>query len=238
MSRRTLALAGILAVAVALLPPAYSAQTTALYLKANGADIQGDSTRADAGQADSIQVYYYEQTVTAAPDAATGAATGQPTYGPVLIRKWVDRSSPLLLKAMIQNQDLDAVFKFYRVDPATRTDQCFYTVEFHQARITSIKLFSPDPQDPASAAMQPTEEISFVFGGLTWTHLPTATTWTDTIGPEGQATGVPATGTAAAGTPATGAAATGTAATGISATGTAATGTAPTLHRIKKILTR
>ena len=53
------------------------------------------------------------------------------------------------------------------------TTEHFFTVEFAEGRVSSVRRVSPDTIDPASAAEPPTEEVSFVFHNITWTYEPT-----------------------------------------------------------------
>jgi len=57
-------------------------------------------------------------------------ATGERTYEPIRIAKRIDKSSPLLAKALCNNEVIEATFKFYRPDPAgSGTQEHFYTIE-------------------------------------------------------------------------------------------------------------
>src|SRR5688572_1419963 len=140
------------------------AETVHLYLKANGTDIKGESTQTSLGREESIECVYYEQGVITAREAGSGLATGRRQYQPLLIRKRIDKSSPLLMKALTENQAIEAVFKFFRPSPAgDGTTEQFYTVNFKQGRVNSIKQFVPDTIVPTSTNDPALEEITFVF---------------------------------------------------------------------------
>jgi len=146
------------------------AETVHLYLKANGQDIKGESTQTSLGRQDSIECLYFEQAVETAREAGSGMATGRRVYRPLLIRKRIDKASPLLMKAMLEHHNVEGEFKFFRPSPAGdgTTDQ-FYTVAIQKGRIEGIKQVSPDAHAPASSTMPPMEEVSFVFQTITWT---------------------------------------------------------------------
>jgi len=147
------------------------AETVHCYLKSNGSDIKGESTQTSLGRADSIECLYFEDSVRTAREKGTGMATGRRTYNPIIIRKRIDKSSPLLAKALCNNEVIEATFKFFRPSPAgDGTAQQFFTVEIAEGRINSIKRVSPDTIDPASASEPPTEEVGFVFHTITWTY--------------------------------------------------------------------
>jgi type VI secretion system secreted protein Hcp len=147
------------------------AETVHLYLKANGTDIKGESTQTSLGRADSIECVFYKQSVITAREAGSGLATGRRQYQPLLIRKRIDKSSPLLMKALCDNTAIDATFKFFRPNPSgDGTTEQFYTVAFKKGRIASIKQVVPDTIVPASSTEPPLEEVTFVFHTIGWTY--------------------------------------------------------------------
>jgi type VI secretion system secreted protein Hcp len=146
------------------------AESVHLFLKANGTDIKGESTQVSLGREGSIECIYYEQAVVTAREAGSGLATGRRQYQPLLIRKRIDKSSPLLMKALTENQVIEATFKFFRPNPTgDGTTEQFYTVNFKQGRINSVKQMVPDAMVPASSTHPPMEEITFVFHTIGWT---------------------------------------------------------------------
>jgi type VI secretion system secreted protein Hcp len=99
-------------------------------------------------------------------------ATGDRSYEPVRIVKRIDKSSPLIAKALCDNEQIEATFKFFRPSPTgDGTTEQFFTVEIEEARVASVTRVSPDVIDPASANAPPTEEVTFVFGKITWTYM-------------------------------------------------------------------
>lgn len=156
------------------------AETVHLYLKANGTDIKGESTQTSLGREGSIECLYFEDSVRTAREKGTGMATGRRTYEPIVLRKRIDKSSPLLAKALCNNEVVEGTFKFFRPNPSgDGTTQQFFTIEFAEGRVASIKRTSPDTIDPASASEPPTEEVSFVFHTITWTYEDGGVTHTD-----------------------------------------------------------
>jgi len=149
------------------------AMTVHLFLKANGQDVQGDSSITSMGRENSIECLSFFDSVRTAREASSGMASGERTYEPVKILKRIDKSSPLLFKALTNNEVIEGQFKFYRPNPAgDGTTQHFYTVEIQEGRIATITRESPDVIDPASATSPPTEEVSFVFGYIRMCYEP------------------------------------------------------------------
>jgi len=147
------------------------AETVHLYLKANGTDIKGESTQVSLGREESIECVYYEQGVITAREAGSGLATGRRQYQPLLIRKRIDKSTPLLMKALTENQVIEATFKFFRPNPTgDGTTEQFYSVNFKQGRVNSIKQYVPDTIVPVSTNDPALEELTFVFHTIGWTY--------------------------------------------------------------------
>lgn len=178
-----LAAVGTNAVLAATPLPALAAETVHLYLVANGQPIKGDSTQKSMGRQDSIECLYYDQKVSTVREAAGGMATGRRQYEPILIRKRIDKSSPLLAKALTQNQNVDGVFKFFRPSPTgDGTTQQFFTVAIKHGRVASIRQVVPDTFVPASSTQPPIEEVTFAFGTIAWTYTEGGVTHEDTWG--------------------------------------------------------
>ena len=154
-----------------------------LFLKANGTDIQGESTLTTVGRENSIECLYYEQGVKTAREAGSGMATGRRQYEPLLIRKRIDKATPLIAKALVENQVIEGVFKFFRPNPnGDGTTEQFYTVSIKQGRIATQKQFVPDTICPATASEPPMEEVSFVFHTIKWVFTQGGVEHEDTWG--------------------------------------------------------
>lgn len=149
------------------------AETVHLSLKANGTDIQGESSQTSLGRENTIECVYFEDAVRTAREKGSGMATGRRTYEPLTIRKRIDKSSPLLAKALCDNEKIEGTFKFFRPNPAgDGTTEQFFTVEIFDGRIASIKRIVPDTIDPASSSEPPLEEVAFVFHTIRWCYEP------------------------------------------------------------------
>jgi type VI secretion system secreted protein Hcp len=149
------------------------AMTVHLYLTANGTKIDGDSTILSMDRENSIECLSFEDTVRTAREASSGTASGERTYEPVRIVKRIDKSSPLIAKALCNNELIEATFKFYRPNPAgDGTTEQHFTVYIEEGRVASVTRVSPDVIDPAAATAPPTEEVTFVFGYIRWVYEP------------------------------------------------------------------
>lgn len=147
------------------------AQSVHLFLKANGKDIKGESTQQSMGRADSVECVSFSSGVTSARESASNLATGRRQHEPITIRKRIDKASPLLAKALVQNEVVEGTFKFYRPNPAgDGTTEQFFTVAVKGGRVFAQKLMILNTLDPQQASEPPLEEVGFVFHTITWTY--------------------------------------------------------------------
>jgi type VI secretion system secreted protein Hcp len=145
--------AGILG-AIAMTPlRVFAAETAHLYLKADGSDIKGESTVESLGRKDSIECLAWFTSVNPASPASSGRIT---------IKKAIDKSTPLLMKALVEQQKIDATFKFFRPSPkGDGTTQQFYTIAIKDGRIVSMEEVVPDVFDPGTANLPPMDAVTF-----------------------------------------------------------------------------
>lgn len=119
---------------------------------ANQGKIRGD-TRDGA-----IEVAEYQHEVMTAREAGSGQATGRRQYQPLLIRKRIDKASPLLYRALVSNENLNTV-----TVRLADIHGIYYTVTLRNASIAGIKQARTDSGEY--------EEISFVFQKIEWTWV-------------------------------------------------------------------
>jgi type VI secretion system secreted protein Hcp len=145
------------------------AENVYLFLKSNGTDIHGESSQLSLGRENAIECVHFDHRVSAQQAAGSGMATGKRQYDPILIRKRIDKSSPLLAKALCNNEMIEAVFRFYPPNPVgDGTTEQFFTIEISGGRIASFRQYVPDTlvQD----SLPPLEEVTFVFHSISWTY--------------------------------------------------------------------
>ena len=141
-----------------------------LSLKANGADVPGEQ------KGTAIECVAFEQGVDVARDLATGLTTGRRTYQPLKCTKRIDRTSPLIQRALTTNQVIEATFRFYRPSPKG-TEEQYYTIAIKAARVSSIKTINKEA--PAQGTF---EEVAFTFQTISWTFTNGGITHEDSAG--------------------------------------------------------
>ena len=157
--------AGIVVVAsllVALVPGAASAADCFLRVP----DVQGEST--DSAHRDWIEIDSFSFGVSNSGTVAAGggAGAGRASFAPLVIRKHVDKSSPVLFQKAANGAHMhDAVLSCSRALGGRRE-------EYVNIRLTDVLVSSYVIGDAGGGADAPTESISFVYGRITYNHPP------------------------------------------------------------------
>ncbi len=145
-----------------------------LRLKANGQDIKGESSVSKIGDEDVSQLIecdHYSEACKTAQEAGSMTPTGTRLYEPIVIRKNVDASSPLLMRALTDTEPCEGEFLFFRPTKSSGKQEKFFTITIGDARICAVKRYLiGDDVDVSASGKPPQEEISFVFGKITWKH--------------------------------------------------------------------
>jgi type VI secretion system secreted protein Hcp len=157
------------------------AESVHLFLDHNGTQIEGESTQTSMGREGSIECLSYHYSMSSPRESGTGLAVGRRTHSPIVVAKRIDRSTPLLAKALVENQALQGTFKFFRPSPGgDGTTEQFFTVQIRDARVSSIEHESSNALEPARATEPPLEVVSFVFHSIAWTFTTGGVTHEDT----------------------------------------------------------
>jgi len=143
------------------------------YLKLNGqkqGDIKGSVTQ--KGREGKIMVIAASHQIISPRDPASGLATGKRMHHAFVITKEVDKSSPLLYSALVNNENITQwELQFWRA-AASRTEKQNYTVKLTNASIASISFTMPNNKNPDLAKRVECEDIAFTYQKIEWT-------WTD-----------------------------------------------------------
>ena len=90
----------------------------------------------------------------------------------LMIEKPVDKSSPLLTKAISENECLTCDFEYYRTN-RFGINELYYKVKLINARISSIKHIVPHTIN--NSVGQPEETVSFSYESITQEHCVAGT---------------------------------------------------------------
>ncbi|MEG2267066.1 MAG: Hcp family type VI secretion system effector, partial [Acinetobacter sp.] len=139
-----------------------------VYLKLNG-DLQGlisagCSTLASVGN--KAQIAHMDQIMVLGLSHGLTRAQNV-NHQMLVIQKPVDKSSPLLSKAITENECLTCDFEYYRTN-RFGINELYYKVKLINARISSIKHIVPHTIN--NSVGQPEETVSFSYESITQEH--------------------------------------------------------------------
>ena len=145
-----------------------------IYLTLKGqkqGDIKGSVTQ--KGREGSISVQYLQSKITSPRDPASGLPTGKRQHEPLVFRKTVDKSTPLLLNAITNNENItEAHFKFWKPG-INGVETQYFTIDLTNASLASSDLYHPDTYDTGAGGSAPgeLEEWSFTYQKIRWTWV-------------------------------------------------------------------
>ena len=149
-------------------------------ITANGEVVEGDSTILSMDRENTIEGLFFENAIATARERGSGLATGRRRHEPCKMHKRVCKASPVLARALCNNEVITAKMTFYYPNPAgDGTTNELYIILLEEARISSLQYVSSDALDPASADSPMMEVVEIVYGKITWEHVPSTKVHTD-----------------------------------------------------------
>ena len=155
------------------------------YLKLKGqkqGDIKGSVTR--KGREGQILVIAVSHGILSPRDVASGLPTGKRMHKPLIITKELDKSSPLLMNALVNNENISTfTLDFYQPALAAGTgagsETNYYRIQLVNANIASIETHMDNNTHPDLMRYAPYEQIAFTYQKISWTFLDGGITSTD-----------------------------------------------------------
>ncbi|MDR2302493.1 MAG: Hcp family type VI secretion system effector [Deltaproteobacteria bacterium] len=146
---------------------------------------QGNFTEASVGNIyqegheDETLVEAFEHQIVLPRDPQSGQPTGQRVHKPLKITKVIDKSSPLLFRALTSGERLpDVTMKFYRTS-ASGTMEHYFTIQLEDAIIVDITSYMPNCQDPGQAHFTHLEDVYMTYRKIIKTHEVASTSESD-----------------------------------------------------------
>jgi type VI secretion system secreted protein Hcp len=141
------------------------------YLRLTG-DVQGEikGSVTQAGREDSIMVMACSHEINSPRDAASGLATGKRQHKPLVITKEIDKSTPLLMNALVNNENISNLsLQFWQPSRSGKEVQ-YYTIELINATVSDIRQEMLDNRYPENMRLSVTEHVSFNYQKIikTW----------------------------------------------------------------------
>ena len=125
------------------------------------------------GREDSSDVFEIEHHIHQPVDLTTGQATGVRVHSAMRVVKTIDKCTPGFHKALCTGQNLAEVkLMFYRISPASRQEEEYYSIILRNARIVDIQPYMPMSFDPKNESYRHMEQVSFVYEEIEWNWLP------------------------------------------------------------------
>lgn len=111
------------------------------------------------GHEDEIFIYEVNNTVSSEDNIS---------FHPLVIRKPIDKATPLLLQALNGKETLECTFNFYRTS-TNGGNEFYYQIKLTKARVTEINYIYPNSMTHND--LQPQEVVSFSFATITMEHI-------------------------------------------------------------------
>lgn len=157
----------IVLISIVVSEPSFGALNA--YLRLEGetqGEIKGSVTQ--AGREDSIMVIATSHAVSSPIDAASGLPGGKRQHQPLRITKEIDKSSPLLMQALVTNENLTKFELRYWQPSKTGQEFQFYTIILYDAHIVGIQQEMLNNKYPENMQHKEREHVSFVYGKIEW----------------------------------------------------------------------
>jgi type VI secretion system secreted protein Hcp len=140
-------------------------------------DINGSVTQ--KGREGSILVHAFSDEIVSPRDPTSGLPTGKRQHSPITILKEIDKSSPLLWNALVNNENLTTwILKFWSTG-VTGVEMQIYTIQLTNASIASIQESMLDNEDANFSKYALRQEVTFTYEKIEWTWTEGGITATD-----------------------------------------------------------
>jgi type VI secretion system secreted protein Hcp len=122
------------------------------------------------GREDSIMVIAVDHEVVSPRIAASGLSTGKLQHRPLVITKEVDKSSPLLMNALIHNEIIREWKLEFWQPSLSGTEEQYYSIQLINASIVGIHFEMLNNKVPENMQYKEREHISFNYQKIIWTY--------------------------------------------------------------------
>ena len=119
-----------------------------------------------------IPAFSFASNVATAREAGSGLPTGRRTYDPITLVKALDQTSPLIAKALVQNEVIEAKCRFFRT--AQGIVEHYFTIEIRQGRVASLQQTGNGQVNNSMREM-----VQFTFQTIIWTDVQSSTSFED-----------------------------------------------------------
>ena len=142
------------------------------YLKLKGqkqGELKGSVTQ--KGREGKIMIIAVSHEITSPRDAASGLPTGKRMHKPFVVTKELDKSTPLLFNALVNNENVPEWELQFWQPSQTGAEKQHYTVKLVNANIASINFRMANNKHPDLMKFAEYEEIAFTYQKIIWTWI-------------------------------------------------------------------
>ena len=135
-------------------------------------EIKGSVTQ--KGREGKIAVIAVSHEIISPRDPASGLPTGKRMHKPFVVTKELDKSSPLLYNALVNNENIpDWQLQFWtpqiKATTGSGNEVQHYTVKLTNANVASIAFRMANNKHPELMKFAEYEEIAFTYQKIEWT---------------------------------------------------------------------
>ena len=135
-------------------------------------DMKGSVTQ--KGREGKIAIIAVSHEIISPRDPASGLPTGKRMHKPFVVTKELDKSSPLLYNALVNNENVSEwELQFWtpqiKATQGVGTEVNHYTVRLYNANIASINFRMANNKHPELMKFAEYEEVAFTYQKIEWT---------------------------------------------------------------------
>ena len=131
-------------------------------------EIKGSVTQ--KGRRNTIMVIGFNHEVISPRDIASGLPTGKRQHKSLMITKEIDKSTPLLMSALVNNENLTDVELLFWQPSKTGKEHNFFTIKLTNASIAGIRQEMLNNKYPENMQHKEREHISFCYQKIEWIY--------------------------------------------------------------------
>ena len=142
------------------------------YLKLKGqkqGELKGSVTQ--KGREGKIMIIAVSHEITSPRDAASGLPTGKRMHKPFVVTKELDKSTPLLFNALVNNENVPEWELQFWQPSQTGAEKQHYTVKLVNANIASINFRMANNKHPDLMKFAEYEEVAFTYQKIGRAHV-------------------------------------------------------------------
>lgn len=124
---------------------------------------------------DEILIQSVSHVIVTPTDRLSGSPTGRRIHGALKVTCEITSSLPLLYNALCQGEMLNEVtLDWYRVS-LNGTQECFFTTELTNARLSKVQVLLPDSREAKAKHFNQFVNLFFHYRKIEWLHHKAAT---------------------------------------------------------------